>query len=219
MQPFGLTLDKFLVHAAKWHPRREVVTYCHDRTNKRVNYNDLYDRANRISSVLYGLGIRTGHRVATLAWNTQAHIESLYSIVGMGAICHTLNPRLNATQSAAMLVQAEARILILSADLLPQAREILEFGSSVETVLVIDGATDSAISIPVRELEQLICSEATNQPWGCFDERSPSGLCFTSGTTGPPRGVTYTHRASFLHTLRVLQSDVMAISGRDTGPR
>ena len=216
MQPFALTLDKFLVHAAKWHPQQEVVTHRDMLASERVSYSDLHDRANRISSVLYGLGIRRGDHVATLAWNTQAHIESLYAIVGMGAICHTLNPRLSATQSATMIAQSEARILIVSADLCPLAAEILDGDSPVEKILVIDGAAPTSSPVPLHELERLLTAAPKGPPWGGFDENLPSGLCFTSGTTGPPKGVTYTHRASFLHTLRVLQVDVMAISGRDT---
>jgi fatty-acyl-CoA synthase len=216
MQPFGLTLDKFLAHAAKWHPRREVVT-CRDGLEiERISYSDLYERANRISGVLHGLGIRPGDRVATLAWNTRAHLETLYAIVGMGAICHTLNPRLSAQQSGDMLVQSQAPVLIVSADLWPLAAQILASGVPSKMALIIDGTAHAAGSISAQHLEPLLISAPQGPTWGGFDEHSPSGLCFTSGTTGPPKGVTYTHRASFLHTLRVLQSDVMAISGRDT---
>ena len=216
MQPFGLTLDKFLVHAAKWHPRREVITCRGSLPSDRISYDELCQRANRISSVLQGLGIGPGARVATLAWNTRAHIETLYAVVGMGAICHTLNPRLSARQSIAMLAQSAARILIVSADLSPLAAQIMDGDIPIEAALVIDGAADTTGPVLVRDLEQLLASAPQGPAWGGFDENLPSGLCFTSGTTGAPKGVTYTHRASFLHTLRVLQSDVMAISGRDT---
>jgi len=212
MQPYGLTLDKFLIHAAKWHPRIEVVTAREHGRIDRIHYADLCGRAMRISHVLQGLGARIGDRIATLAWNTQGHIEALYGIVGIGAVCHTLNPRLTDAQSASMLQQSQARMLVVSAQLWPLAQAILARASNVECALIIDGALDG-----VHDLEPMIAAGLpTAASWGEFDETSPSGLCFTSGTTGAPKGVMYTHRSSYLHTLRTLQADMMAISGKDS---
>jgi acyl-CoA synthetase (AMP-forming)/AMP-acid ligase II len=217
IQDYPLTLDKFLHHAAKWHPRAEVVTAREDSGTDRIGYADLKARSLAISSLLAGFGVRQGHRVATLAWNSQAHVEAWYAIMGMGAVCHTLNPRLTADQLAAMVAQSEARVLIVSADLLPLAGQITEQASAIEHVLVIDGdAADSSQSPSAIPLEPLIAEAPCDVAWGGFEETAPSGLCFTSGTTGAPKGVTYTHRSSFLHTLRLLQVDVMAISGNDS---
>jgi acyl-CoA synthetase (AMP-forming)/AMP-acid ligase II len=220
MQSYALTLDKFLEHAAKWHPKAQVVTGREDGTIARTGYADLKERSLRISGVLEGFGVRVGDRVATLAWNTQAHVEVWYSIMGMGAVCHTLNPRLVCAQLAAMVVQSEARILVVCADLLPLALAIAERVTTIEWVLVIDALQD-VIPPPasrgmVRALEPLIAEVRNAVSWGGFAETAPSGLCFTSGTTGAPKGVTYTHRSSFLHTLRLLQADVMGISGADS---
>jgi acyl-CoA synthetase (AMP-forming)/AMP-acid ligase II len=217
MQDYPLTLDKFLFHAAKWHPKAQVVTAREGGGVDRIGYADLKTRAQAVSSILAGFGVRTGDRVATLAWNSQAHVEAWYAIMGMGAVCHTLNPRLTAAQLAAMAAQSEAGILIVSADLLPLALQIAERASAVERILVIDGGIGAVPpgAPPVAALEPLIASAPGDVAWGQFDEKAPSGLCFTSGTTGAPKGVTYTHRACFLHTLRALQTDVMAISGND----
>jgi 3-(methylthio)propionyl---CoA ligase len=220
MQPFALTLDKFLEHAAKWHPKAQVVTRRQDGNIARIGYADLKERSLRISATLEGFGVRLGDRVATLAWNTQAHVEVWYAIMGMGAICHTLNPRLVCAQLAAMVVQSEARVLIVCADLAPLARAIAERVTSIERVLVID-ALEEFDQAPagrgiVSALEPLIAEARSEVTWGDFAETAPSGLCFTSGTTGVPKGVMYTHRSSFLHTLRLLQADVMAISGADS---
>lgn len=215
MQPFALTLDKFLEHAAKWRPRAEVVTAREGGRVDRVGYADLMDRSLRVSAVFHGLGVRGGDRVATLAWNTQAHVEAWYAIMGMGAVCHTLNPRLTAAQLAWMVERSGAHILVVSADLVSLAREIAAAAPLVEQLLVIDGAPDADGWPATAALEPLIAVTEPRLPWGGFDENAPSGLCFTSGTTGPPKGVTYTHRASFLHTLRALQADGMAISGAD----
>jgi len=223
MQTFALTLDKFLEHAAKWHGQAEVVTGRQGRSVARTSYAALDKRARRVTVVLRGFGVRAGERVATLAWNTHAHLEAWYGIVGMGAICHTLNPRLNGEQLATMVTQSGARVLIVSADLLALARDIAAAATSIERLLLIDGVEDGAADRPgvagspaESRLESLIARADGEVVWGDFDETAPCGLCFTSGTTGAPKGVTYTHRASFLHTLRVLQADNMAVTARDS---
>lgn len=219
MQAFPLTLDQILRHAARWHPDAEIVSARADGATDRIGYAALLDRSLRISSLLARFGIGIGDRVATLAWNSQDHVAAWYGIMGMGAVCHTLNPRLTVTQLGAMTVETGAKILIASADLLPIAQEIAARAPSVTRILVIDGAVDAVRSNttpPVQSLAALIADIAPDFAWGGFEETAPCGLCFTSGTTGAPKGVTYTHRSSFLHTLRILQVDVMAISGRDT---
>ncbi|MGK6320902.1 AMP-binding protein [Sphingomonas sp. DT-204] len=217
-QDYPLTLDKFLHHAAKWHPNAEVVTARDDGRIDRIGYAELRARALAVSSILAGFGVRFGDRVATLAWNSQAHVEAWYAIMGMGAVCHTLNPRLTAAQLAWMTVQSEARLLVASADLLPLALGIAGQAPALERILVIDGdaGADPGGRPAIIALEPLTATVPPDIAWGGFAETAPSGLCFTSGTTGAPRGVTYTHRSSFLHTLRLLQADVMAISGRDS---
>jgi acyl-CoA synthetase (AMP-forming)/AMP-acid ligase II len=211
MQAFALTLDKFLEHAAKWHPDTEIVTGREAGRVDRIGYAALLPRSRKVSSVLQGFGVLPGHRVATLAWNTQAHVEVWYAIMGMGAVCHTLNPRLTLQQLTAMVVQSKAHVLVVSADLVPLARQIAAAAPSIGRLLTIDGAADAA-----EDLEPLIARTESDVPWGDFQETAPCGLCFTSGTTDAPKGVTYTHRSSFLHTLRLLQADVMAITARDS---
>jgi len=212
MQAFALTLDKLLEHAAKWHPNAEVVTALEDGARQRVGYAELLKRSRCVSAVFHGLGVELGDRVATLAWNTQAHVEAWYAIMGMGAVCHTLNPRLTPAQLAAMVKQSEARVLIVGADLAPLARQVSEAARLVEHVLVIDGDAPS----DMQALQPLLGgADGTSARWGAFEEARPSGLCFTSGTTGAPKGVTYTHRSNYLHTLRLLQADVLAITSND----
>jgi 3-(methylthio)propionyl---CoA ligase len=220
MQEFALTLDKFLDHAAKWHARAEVVTAREGGRVERVRYADLRARSLRVSAMLRDFGIGPGDRVATLAWNTQAHVECWYGIMGIGAACHTLNPRLTAAETAAMLVRSECRVIVVSADLAPLAQQIVEHTPQIERVLMIDGPVDSWTS-GQGGLAVIALEDATNEArepvvWGGFDERSACGLCFTSGTTGAPKGVTYTHRSSYLHALRLLQADSIAITARDS---
>jgi fatty-acyl-CoA synthase len=215
MQSYALTLDKFLDHAAKWNPNGQVVTARDGGGIGRIGYHDLRRRARRVTAVLGDLGVETGHRVATLAWNTQAHVEAWHAIMGMGAVCHTLNPRLTEVQLASMVSQSQARVLIVSADLAPLARGVAARTPSLKHILTIDDKGAAEEPSMVR-LERLIEQATEEVAWGDFPETAPSGLCFTSGTTGPPKGVSYTHRSSFLHTLRQLQSDVMGISATDS---
>jgi acyl-CoA synthetase (AMP-forming)/AMP-acid ligase II len=221
MQAFPLTLNAILDHAAKWHPETEVATGCADGSIARIGYAALRARALRVSRILSNFGTVFGSRVATLAWNSQAHVEAWYAVMGMGAVCHTLNPRLTPAHLAAMLVQSEARILIVSADLLPLARQLIGGAPAIEHILVIDLAGDDAVEeapaghARVAALEPMIGHADEEFRWGGFDENAPSGLCFTSGSTGAPKGVTYTHRANFLHTLRLLQADVLGTTSAD----
>jgi acyl-CoA synthetase (AMP-forming)/AMP-acid ligase II len=216
MQDFPLTLDKVLDHAAKWHPDVEVVTARGPDGVERIGYEGLRVRARKASSVLAERGVAAGQRVATLAWNSQAHVEAWFGIMGMGAVCHTLNPRLTATQLAWMLGRSGARIVIVSADLMGLATQVAAEAPGVERLLVIDGEAGSGHDGPPTEaLAPLIDRAGETVPWGDFPETAPSGLCFTSGSTGDPKGVTYTHRASFLHTLRLLQADTLALSSAD----
>ncbi|MBA4794843.1 MAG: AMP-binding protein [Phenylobacterium sp.] len=215
MQAYALTLDKFLDHAARWTPNAEVVTARPDGRSDRIGYAGLRERARRVSQALADLGVRAGDRVATLAWNSQAHLEVWYGIMAMGAVCHTLNPRLTADQLAAMIGRSEARLLIASGDLASLADQIARAAPAGPRVLVIDPEPADEAEAARPDLQPLIDAAEPRVEWGRFDETAPCGLCFTSGTTGAPKGVTYTHRSSYLHTLRLLQADVLGLTVRD----
>ncbi|MDI1363283.1 MAG: AMP-binding protein, partial [bacterium] len=224
MQHGALTVDKIIDHAAQWHGGREVVTRSVEGPIVRTTYGQIRDRAKRVSNALLSLGIKPGDRVATLAWNTGRHMEAWYGIMGIGAVCHTLNPRLFPEQIAWIADHAGDRVLFTDLTFLPIVAAILPKVPSIEHVVVFtDGAHMPAFA-PAGEaphfkgvhcFETLIDSHGADCAWGGFDEGTAAGLCYTSGTTGDPKGVMYSHRSNFLHTLITLQPDVMGLSQRD----
>ena len=221
MQPYCLTVDKFLDHAAKWFQDREVVGAEAGQAVTRRTYAGLRARSNRMSGALAALGMTSGDRVATLAWNTPHHLELYYAAMGIGLVCHTLNPRLTGAHLAAMIDEAEDRVLAVAADLVPLACELVARCRSIEHVVVLDGLPfdDEALgrsAVRVWTHEALLAEHGAETVWGAFDENAPAGLCYTSGTTGSPKGVVYTHRSNYLHTLRALQADAMALTAADT---
>jgi len=219
MQDYALTLDKFIDHAAKWHTASTVATASRGTVLRRTGYAELRLRSNRLSGALLALGLRIGDRVGTLAWNTQHHLELYYATMNAGLVCHTLNPRLTAAQLAAMINEAEDRVLAVASNLLPALEPLLPLCPALERIIVLDEAVDpdaAAFAIPVEGLDALVDAHGAPVAWGGFAEESAAGLCFTSGTTGKPKGVLFTHRSNYHHTLMSIQPDAYCLSAKDT---
>jgi len=215
MQDYALTVDRFLDHGAKWHGAARVVTAGADGAVSLIGYEDLRDRANRLSGALLDLGLAPGDRIATLAWNTQNHVEVWYAAMGAGIVCHTLNPRLTVAHLAAMVIQANDCVLAIGAGLRDMAEALLAACPCLEHLIQLDGEPIGAASATVTDIETLLATRGRPVPWGQFAETALAGLCFTSGTTGAPKGVAYTHRSNYLHTIRSLQADAMALTAAD----
>lgn len=221
MQAYALTIDKFLDHAAKWSGGHEIVSAQAGWSDRRIGYSAVRDRSNRLSGALRALGMAAGDRIGTLAWNTQHHFEMYYAVMGAGYVCHTLNPRFTVAQLAAIINEAEDRILAVATDLVPLLADLAPLCPGVEHVVLMDGepqevgALDALNGARMWSFEGLLREHGAPVAWGEFDEEAPAGLCYTSGTTGQPKGVLYTHRSNYLHTLRALQADAMAITGSD----
>jgi fatty-acyl-CoA synthase len=217
MQNYPLTVDKFIDHAATW-SGSGAVQALPDGQRLRVAYSDVRERANRMSGALLSLGLELGDRVGTLAWNTRHHLEIYYATMGIGLVCHTLNPRLTVGQLAAMVREAENVALAVAPDVLSMAFDLAAQCPSVRHVIVLDEPSQVGAapdSVRVWDYESLLSAKGRSAEWGKFDENTPAGLCYTSGTTSEPKGVLYTHRSNYLHTLRALQADAFGITARD----
>jgi fatty-acyl-CoA synthase len=217
MQNWPLTVDRILDHAKNWHGDREIVSRSVEGPIVRTTYADVHERARRLSNALLALGVKPGDRVATLAWNTGRHMEAWYGIMGIGAVCHTLNPRLFAEQLCYIINHAEDRIIFTDLTFASMLAEHRGQMPSVEHFVVMtDRAHMAGCGLPhALCLEDLIEQHTPDVVWGGFDESTACGLCYTSGTTGNPKGVLYSHRSNFLHTLVTLQADVLGVSGLD----
>jgi fatty-acyl-CoA synthase len=161
--------------------------------------------------------VKPGDRVATLAWNTARHIEAWYGIMGIGAVCHTLNPRLFAEQLCYIINHAEDKVLFTDLTFLPVLLQYRDQMPSVKHVIVMTDETHMVAAAYPGALcfETLVAQNSPDVAWGGFDENTAAGLCYTSGTTGNPKGVLYSHRSNFLHTLVTMGKDVMGLSATD----
>ena len=210
MQAYGLTVDKFLTHAARWFPNVEVVSCDVEGETSRMGYAQVEARSRRLSGALLDLGLRPGDVVATLAWNTRPHLEIWYAVMGVGMACHTLNPRLPAGQLASMADQSGASVLAYGAGLASLASDI----AAQHPHLLLVALDEPAPTPDVRQIEDLVRTGHAVE-WGGFDETAPAGVCFTSGTTGVPKGVVYSHRSNYLVTLRSVMADALGLTRAD----
>ena len=215
MQDWPLTVDKILDHGATWHGGREIVTRSIEGGIVRTTYGQIRARAKKLSNALLAHGIKPGDRVATLAFNTYRHIEAWYGVMGIGAVCHTLNPRLFAEQLIYIINHAEDRILLADSCAAPILEGILPHCPKIEAVIWLTSDAHLPTTLPGVSYETFIAGQSEDCAWGDFPESQAAGLCYTSGTTGNPKGVLYSHRSNYLHTLMSLQADVQGLSAAD----
>lgn len=219
MQDWPLLLHRIIDHAAIQHGGREVVSRAvEDGGLRRTTYARIRERALACAKRLTREGVKAGDRVATLAWNTERHLELWYGVSGVGAITHTVNPRLFPEQIAWIIDHAQDRMLFLDLTFVPLVERIAGRLPSIERYVVL---TDAA-HMPETTLKGAVAFEDwlaqadADFAWAAVDENAAAGLCYTSGTTGGPKGVLYSHRSNVLHALACATPDFLGLSSRDT---
>ena len=217
MQDYPLTLQHIFWRIEKLFPKKEIVTKREDGVH-RYTYGDCAARVKRLANALATLGIAPGDRVGTLAWNNYRHLELYYAVPCMGAVLHTLNLRLFPEQLAFVINDAADKIIFVDQSILPILARIADKIPCVEKIVVLSDGGELPAH-PFGELldyETLLAAAAPDFAWPTLDERDAAAMCYTSGTTGNPKGVVYTHRSQFLHAMSGLQRDTLGLSESDT---
>jgi 3-(methylthio)propionyl---CoA ligase len=221
---FGLMMDRplllssLLEHAEQQFADVEVVSRETHGPLFRYTYRDLATRARRLAKALAALGMQAGTRIATLAWNNHRHLEAYFAVSGSGAVLHTCNPRLHPEQLAWILNHADDKVVLFDSTFLPLVEAVAPMCPGIDAWILM---TDAEHMPAQARLGRLLCYETLLDAhddtfdWPEFDERTASSLCFTSGTTGNPKGVLYSHRSTMLHSFALIAPDTLSLSVQD----
>ncbi|MBX3084115.1 MAG: long-chain fatty acid--CoA ligase [Anaerolineae bacterium] len=215
MMDYQLTLRPLLERAVRIFPKRELVTKV-GTTLHRYTYADMYPRVCKLANVLGKLGVKHGDRVGTLAWNNYRHLELYFAVPCSGAVLHTLNLRLPPEQIIYIINHAEDKVLFVDQSLLPLVEKIASHLKTVKTIVVMADTPLQTSLMEAVSYEELLAAEDDHYVWPDLDERDAAAMCYTSGTTGNPKGVLYSHRSIYLHTMGICQTDSLGLSTNDT---
>jgi len=212
-----LLVSSLIRHADRWHGDTEIVSRRTEGGLHRCTYADVHTRAQRLANALTQLGVRPGERVGTLAWNSYRHLEIYYAVSGMGAVCHTLNPRLFPDQIAWIVGDAEDTWVFFDVTFLKIVEGLAPRCPNVRGwVAMTDRARLPESTLPLVCYEDLLAAAGETFEWPVFDENTASSLCYTSGTTGNPKGALYSHRSTILHSYGAALPDTLGLSATDT---
>ncbi|MGH8972864.1 MAG: long-chain fatty acid--CoA ligase [Acidimicrobiia bacterium] len=214
MQDFPLTITSLFRHGRSVYGGSQVVTFDGD-SSRRATFAEVAERADRLAAALARLGIGEGDRVGTFAWNTQEHLEAYFAVPCMGAVLHTLNIRLFPEQLTYIVNHAEDRVILVDATLIPLLAKVAKDLKTVEHFVVIGSGDGSALGDSILSYEELLAAEEPGYDWPEVDERSAAAMCYTSGTTGNPKGVVYSHRSTYLHSLAECSGASFGLSEED----
>ncbi len=219
MQDYPLTTSMILRHGAKVCCESEVVTF-EGESSRRASYAEVADRTGRLAAALARLGVEPGDRVGTFCWNTQEHLEAYFAVPGMAAVLHTLNIRLFPELLTYVVNHAEDRVVLVDDSLVPLLAQVAPDLKTVEHFVVVgDGdataLSAAAVDADVLRYEELLAAEEPDFAWPEVDERSAAAMCYTSGTTGNPKGVVYSHRSTVLHSMAACMPTGLGLSERD----
>ena len=216
MMDYPLTLDRIVEHAAHLFPHKRIRTKLPDGGMHDYTYADLYRRSRKLAAALVGLGVEPGDRVATFAWNHHQHLEMYFGIPGAGAVCHTLNVRLFPDQLSYIVNHAEDKVVFLDGSVLPLYERVADRIDCVRHHVLVNTTRDMETRLPnVLHYEDLIDGASEDFDWRSTNEAMAMGLCYTSGTTGHPKGALYSHRSMFLHTLGENQAMGLGLTEAD----
>ncbi|MHB9759970.1 long-chain fatty acid--CoA ligase [Streptomyces sp. BYX5S] len=220
MQDVPLTVTRILQHGARVHGSSQITTWTGEGEPHRRSFREAAERAHRLANALRDeLGVREDDRVATLMWNNAEHVEAYFAVPCMGAVLHTLNLRLPAAQLAWIVNHAADKVVIANGSLLPMIAPLLSQLPTVEHIVVAGPGDRSVLDgaqARVHEYEELIADRPTTYDWPELDERRAAAMCYTSGTTGDPKGVVYSHRSIYLHSMQVNMTQSMGLTDADT---
>ena len=218
MQDWPLLCHKIIDYAAAQHGTREIVTRSVEGPITRTTYADVHRRSKKVAQALEADGFALGDRIATLGWNTARHMEAWYGIMGIGAVYHTLNPRLFPEQIAWIMNHAEDKAIFTDLSFLPIVEAIADKVPSLRKIIVLtdDAHMPKESKLDLVSYESWIDAVDGDFRWKEFDENTACGMCYTSGTTGDPKGVLYSHRSNVLHALIGAQPDALGMSSNET---